>query len=789
MKNIEILIKGVGTLELSSNLIDDFGVPLVFSVDDIRNFGSRSSSFTKTIPILGTSNNNKIFNSICVINSDGSFNMISNYSCVMYVDRNIVIDGSLVLTKIEKRKIGGQYQNIYYVNIFDEIRTLFDVLGKKKLSDLDYSSGFTFQGVNYPAGDHYFSYDNLKNNIESDVDYTKIYEYPLINRGFDYSFFDGKDLKWGQETDIALSPNMFYLSIYFRAILDRIFYEAGWYYNSEFINGITYDGLFNKIVNNYNEIDKLSNIWERLLVDTGTTYITEDNYLVEYFEWGNQKAFIFNDETHYTYISNYNMKNYYNSAPDGIDKFIIYHDGDYNINIYIQVLDDPGGEVRECITSNGPAYSKWELMRKNINEESDVLKTWYRNEFENSGTSYSNILTCSGTTLNNGDYLYLRITRGVDTELVEGPCQATSKDIYVKSISMETIILNEEEFIDYWYEGNSGITKLEINQFLPDMTQSDWLRNIIKMFNLFLWSDKLNNNTINIEPRDEFYKNGSVLNWTEKIDYSKSIYIKTIADQLKKFINFNYELGTDYYSKLYKDKYDEIKGSYEIELNNPYYKEIDNLNLNYQSSQFYFSRRNANIPILTYDLNNIKPGYVGVNLKPLIGIISKHTDIINDYFLVGKYDGTNQFINNVKTSIHIQSIGGFDYNLDFKTYHNLPGESVFSNFDLDDRTLYNTFYKNYIENLIDEETKLIVYYIDLNLEDILELDFRNIIHIDGQNYYLNKIEYDPSNSKTSKVELLKIVKPLQIGTFDESFLMINDTDYFIIDNEGSKICI
>ena len=68
-------------LDISQNLSNQ----ITFAIDDIRNLDSKSTSFTKTIVIPGTANNNKIFGNIFELNNSNNYlesdpNVLSNYN-------------------------------------------------------------------------------------------------------------------------------------------------------------------------------------------------------------------------------------------------------------------------------------------------------------------------------------------------------------------------------------------------------------------------------------------------------------------------------------------------------------------------------------------------------------------------------------------------------------------------------------------------------------------------------------------------------------------------------------
>ena len=69
------------------------------------------------------------------------------------------------------------------------------------------------------------------------------------------------------------------------------------------------------------------------------------------------------------------------------------------------------------------------------------------------------------------------------------------------------------------------------------------------------------------------------------------------------------------------------------------------------------------------------------------------------------------------------------------------------------RGLYSRYYQPMIDNLLDNP-KLRECYIDLKIKDVLNLDFRKLVYIDGVYYRLIKvIDFKPNLNVTTKVEL------------------------------------
>ena len=81
--------------------------------------------------------------------------------------------------------------------------------------------------------------------------------------------------------------------------------------------------------------------------------------------------------------------------------------------------------------------------------------------------------------------------------------------------------------------------------------------------------------------------------------------------------------------------------------------------------------------------------------------------------------------------------------------------------------LYRVYYKNMIEQL-KKAPRIRTIYIDLKISDILTLDMKKLVYLDGSWWRINKIsEYSPAKNIPTKVELIQwiedIGRPVQNG--------------------------
>lgn len=126
--------------------------------------------------------------------------------------------------------------------------------------------------------------------------------------------------------------------------------------------------------------------------------------------------------------------------------------------------------------------------------------------------------------------------------------------------SPKNIILSRDE-PDSVVASNSKISK----QFLlkTEKSPADYLLSYCKLFDLHFHKDN-GEKTIKIQTRNNFY-NGNIIDWNNKIDYSKDFKIKPICFD-KKFYQMGLE-GESYYLTKYKNEYSVEYGQKRINTN------------------------------------------------------------------------------------------------------------------------------------------------------------------------------------------------------------------------------
>jgi len=211
---------------------------LTFAIDDIKDFGARNTTFSKTIVLPGTANNNALFGNIFdarVSNpySSTSDNVSTNFNasvqaeCFIFQNNIQIFKGTLRVLEIVVQ--GGFIE--YECAVFGELGGFVAALGTNKLEDLDFS-----------AYDQNWTLTNVSgtwsNNASGLV-------YPLID--------------YGQvSTDkISYDVRAFRPALFVREYLDKIITNAGYTWDSDLFNTARFKNLI--IPNNQKSLQVLTN--------------------------------------------------------------------------------------------------------------------------------------------------------------------------------------------------------------------------------------------------------------------------------------------------------------------------------------------------------------------------------------------------------------------------------------------------------------------------------------------------------------------------------------------------
>lgn len=200
------------------DLLQDISTEFTYAVDDINDFGSKNTSFSKTISLSGTARNNQIFGFIFDLgnanftddtlpNVNYNFNASKSAQCKIFIDKVQIFKGTLRILEIVSQGKTIEYQ----CSVFGELGGFMSSLGNARLEDLDFS-----------AYNHTYNVGSITGSWDASAG--SGYYYPLIDYG-------------NVSTDkINFQFSAFRPSFYVKEYIDKLFNATDYTYESDFFN-------------------------------------------------------------------------------------------------------------------------------------------------------------------------------------------------------------------------------------------------------------------------------------------------------------------------------------------------------------------------------------------------------------------------------------------------------------------------------------------------------------------------------------------------------------------------
>jgi len=626
---------------LSSGTIDLFDkepIPLNFVIADIREPENRDGSYSKTIKLPASQNNNKLFTRIYDLNvTSQSFNPNKKAEVVLIHENNAqLIRGFLQLKRII---VEDGIVKSYEAHIKGRVSNVFQSIGDTLCRDLDWSD----LNHNYTRAVQKSSWSN-----------TTGYVYPMIDYGT-------------QKNDNEYEVEDFLPATYLKEYIDRIFKFAGAKVNSNFFNS----SFFKSLIVPSNDRLKYSDVeMEEFQVDAG---VIPDQTIavVGNVGWSapNWPALKYNNEIK-DLGGNYDPTTYEWTCPDT---------GKWDIDSYAWISVGSGNHL-----------------------------VWTGIRLIGIGGGFDKIIISDGS-------------RVVDSTIVGGTLShCFVKDLQLNAgdkviLSMTSATLASTNFTLTGASGlfirrsNSNITKgslVPYNRAIPDKLKArDLLLNVIKQFNLYV-DYKEDNNEYLIEPYDDFYSSGTIVDWSMKLDNSKELEIVPMGELDFKKFTYEWKKDTDYWNTKHINDWNIGYGDRELVIDNDFLTSEKKL-------QSIFSAT----PLVSNSTDRLMPKIYGVNSG---GAIEPKASNIRLIFYGGvkttnnswKHDGTTE--TTYPYCGHIDNPANPTFDLNFGS----PREVYYDANEYTAANIYNVYHRNFIELITDRDSKIVTGYFYLTPRDI-----------------------------------------------------------------------
>ena len=722
------------------DLYEDEEIPLTLSVDDFKNVAEKVQSYSKDFNLPATKRNNKIFGNIFEITrtvaNPYDFNPYALTRAILKQDGVILFDGTLKLIDIQDRD--GEIS--YNVNLFSQTIALADALKNKTFDDLNFSE-LEHNYNKTVIRSSWLGALTLNNPLPvgtfagtAGTSTTAVLKYPFVD--WTGQVYFGSGATSGSEPN---TPNLDRLETAFRPfikvkyLLDRIFSEAGYTYSSSIFSAGKFTGL-------YMDFNWGGNSMPAVIGDTSFTatykYVTGAPIFTNATTTFELLPLLDNSVTG-GQPSSQTPTDYQDSGAD-IYKIVATVDNQlYDIDYNWQILHASGASsILEC---------RWQHYdaSENVTNTIDFLNQTMSGLFHVTYAGNVSVI------LDTGDKLY--------TEYRVAPTGGAGS-FQVSLIRPSSATFNVSSVV---------VTTSRLNALRGEISQWDFLKGIMTMFNLVTLQDKTDPANIIIEPYgDVFIKttSGTTLaersiqdDWTHKVDL-KDIKLTPLND-LKKETVFKFEEDDDDYA------FDLYKTSTKGFLYGSKVFDASGLTLLEGTEEVVATPFSATVckPLFEQLGQFIIPSIYSLNSDGTTEGFDNNPRILYDHSPTGGIDlGYTYFIpaQNGVTFENTQILYTFSHLSDIPTQTDtddynfgecqlIPpiGQAPISN-------LFNNYWLPYYNELYNPDTKTMELKVNLSAGDIANFKFTNYVMIKSRAYRVNRIDYKPKDLSTVEFILI-----------------------------------
>jgi len=773
-------------LFIENNELDiqqDFSQQITFAVDDLNNLDSKSTSFSKTIILPATANNNRLLGNIFEFSNsnftdDTQSNVLYNFNASKSAKARIEINGMQVMKGVLRLlEIVIDGNNIdYEVALFGELGGFVSKVGAKKLTDNDNG----VDDLDFSNYDHTYNITNIL------LTWDDVVTYP-ITTSTTFTASTKKIKISGQILNLQIGATF---SLTGTASNNNTFTIIDIFIQPISIFRYTEITVAENIVNEtdsnftliYNRLLGIGYIYP--LIDYGNCsydtptnnpiYLSKKDYQFKAF----RPAFFVREiiskiieDAGYTFSSNFFNTNFFRrlvipnnyknlSRKDSVN----YVSGSTNIN---QTINASTANQKN-ILFNSPT------LAANISYNSTT------GSFQYTGTNPITIkitinLNYVFTRTSGSGFIYFNTQNGqvCNIQTNVGTYNATSTGIitlnqndnfslvyainYNPYSGSASLTINSGASILIENEGAENIPyqlgdTIKMNDLLPkNVLQKDFFTSILKMFNLMVTEDKFIDRHLIIEPNVDFYNTNSstYLDWSDKVDRNQPIKIKPMSEVSARYYTLKYKDDTDYYNDKYKKQYNETYGTRTYDNQLEFAKDTETTDVIFAPTPLVgYANRDKIVSSIFKLNNNVEDSVESVirilQVKVISGVdswkILNNTTVLSTetrYCYAGHFDDPD--VPNADLNFGIPK----------ELYFSLVSGALSNN-------LFNAYYSSYIAEITDKDSRLVTCKMKFKESDIYNLDFGRFVFVDGVLYRLIKI-VDYSDNNICEVQLLRVI--------------------------------
>ncbi len=693
-------------------------VQLNYSVAELGDVTTRNSPFSQTFKLPTSERNNKYFEHFYDANlSAGTFDT-SKKARVQVLDQGVqVIAGYLQLRSVSLK------DNCYSVAVYGDAANLFQEIEKKDLREVFVTDGSVTTDYDYSqTSANVVSSFDTSNDITTGTVGNGVVIVPLMDHGRDNAptklFADSTSGYYDNLLyEDRVFPQRFKPAINVKHLLDLILSRAGYSRTSSFMDSSRFGRLYMQLGTDTDTLQARPFFGFRAGLTSDQT-ISSDGYHVVQLTDDTSTGFYDPDGL-------WDATNLVFTAPQNMT-------ARFGGNIYVS---RPSGSVtaQVAVRLQG-ATSFWQGPWTSLGPSNVAI-------------------------LNIPSYLaQLSLVAGEEVQ-----CLVAVQDLTGGNLTIETDITSPVtgttnlQFASY--DNNGGDIQIHLPSQMPEMTQAEFVREIVQRFNLVLEASADNERHLLIEPHSDWLDLGTEIDWTEKLDLSKQIELSPTNEYRQGTILMTDAEGKDETNVLRQEANGHVFGQYKEYVDDDFAQgelkieskfkpvHVHELPL-YDSDDTEFS--NVLIPRL-YSISE-DGKYNPIADKPFLFYHNGLKDIGATFYIESEAFTQYPYVSAFDSAPNSETTESlyWDYQWPSGLGSDLMGDQYVH------LNCFRVYWARFINQIYHPDARLLKANFYLKPTDILNLKFNSLINVRGTHYRLLKVNgYTVNTDGTTQCELIK----------------------------------
>jgi hypothetical protein len=782
--NVTTELYNYDTLDIYS----DIPLKINYSFAEIQDIAKRNSNYTVGLKLPGTKKNNKFFETYYNVEANSLFfDVTRRVPAEALLDDEVYFRGYLKLNKVSVQNSLIEYD----VTLYSTVADLYGKIGNNLLKDLNYND------IDWHFN-HYFNVYNVAstwnyNTIQSGNIVPSLWVYPIVHNGYEYSG-DTVNLSGGttdQQTRLYTSTLANNYATY------AAFTSAG---GKEF----RVNSPKNPILDN--QLKPALNIYAliHLMFKTYGYSIKSEFFETPWFKLLYMYGYYSFDGTKFGYKTPVPQV----ITIDGVEVLLSQR---FVSTTFDTTCGSPGDptttlayDVYVVKKSTGIPCLCADEINVAIDFEffpcfgSSSINTTYLTIPPNStGVTYSWVYE-TYVDCGSGCPYVIEVNAPIGFNASQSNVGLSTLPLAYEPLPANTnVTFNEDDYVDFSLVVDTNIKQIDL------------LSSIAKKFNLIFYTNPDKSNEIIIEPYDYYIGSGNINDWTDKISFDKGFSVEPALNFIESEIILTDQEDGDEGNKTFKDRNKLIYGENRVYNTTDFKSQTKKIETIFSPEIIRKWDDNIGIPLgINYagqsttqtsgDTEKVIWKYTGIKSKPKLFFLNNNlspfldsvgesynfsgTNINTIFFRIQPSDGINPLLNTYALGSFVNPVISHTMPMGNPDTNKINNDSIcilFNSQQPDDiglgiptfntfttKDAYDLFYANRINNLIDKNTRFLSGQFNLSVNDIKNLQPKDLIKIQERYFYVNKIDnFDLINPQLTKVELIQTNNRFLISSY------------------------